>query len=95
MSWITDALAKALKRSRAAGSNGIVVPQGYDPVSGDWVPVKVGPNGELLTQLTGSNVCLSTEEKPVGVQGDTLLEYNTETKETKVYKYISGDWREL
>ena len=47
------------------------------------------------TTLTGSKVCLSTEEKPEGQQGDTLLEYNPETKETKVYKYISGDWREL
>lgn len=48
-----------------------------------------------VTQLSGSNVCLSTEEKPEGQQGDTLLEYNEATGETKVYKYISGDWREL
>lgn len=46
-------------------------------------------------QLTGSYVCLSTEVKPQGEQGNTLLEYNPDTKETKVYKYISGDWREL
>lgn len=47
------------------------------------------------TTLTGSQACLSTEPKPAGQQNDTLLEYNPETKKTKVYKYISGDWREL
>lgn len=53
-----------------------------------------GTYGEAAT-LTGSKVCLSTEEKPAGQQGDTLLEYNSATKESKVYKYISGDWREI
>jgi len=48
-----------------------------------------------ITQLAGSKVCLSTDPKPVGVSGDTLLEYNVTTKESKVYKHISGDWREL
>ena len=38
---------------------------------------------------------MSTEEKPAGQQNDTLLEHNVETGETKVYKFISGDWREL
>ena len=52
-------------------------------------------SGALTTQLTGSYVCLSTEEKPAGQQNDTLLEHNVETGETKVYKFISGDWREL
>lgn len=47
------------------------------------------------TTLSGSKVCLSTETKPAGVQGDTLLEYNATTKETKVYKYITGQWREI
>ena len=46
-------------------------------------------------KLSGSKACLSTEQKPAGQQNDTLLEYNTTTKETKVYKYISGDWREI
>jgi hypothetical protein len=46
-------------------------------------------------QLYGSKVCLSSEAKPAGEQGDTLLEYDEITGETKVYKYISGDWREL
>lgn len=45
--------------------------------------------------LTGSKACLSTEAKPAGVQNDTLLEYNVTTKETKVYKYITGQWREI
>jgi hypothetical protein len=49
----------------------------------------------LPVQQTGSKVCLSSEAKPAGEQGDTLLEYDTVTQETKVYKYISGDWREL
>lgn len=52
-------------------------------------------NKDAGVTLTGSNVCLSTEPKPAGQQNDTLLEYNPETKKTKVYKYISGDWREL
>ena len=46
-------------------------------------------------KLSGNKACLSTEQKPAGQQNDTLLEYNPTTKETKVYKYISGDWREL
>lgn len=49
----------------------------------------------VAATLTGSKVCLSTETKPAGVQGDTLLEYNATTKETKVYKYITGQWREI
>ena len=61
--------------------------------------IKTNDNGALKVDgtvtLTGSKVCLSTEEKPAGQQGDTLLEYNSATKESKVYKYISGDWREI
>lgn len=49
----------------------------------------------MPVQLYGSKVCLSSEAKPAGEQGDTLLEYDEITGETKVYKYISGDWREL
>ena len=58
---------------------------------------KVSPlvNSEKTMQLSGSYVCLSTEQKPEGQQNDTLLEYDTTTGETKVYKFISGDWREL
>ena len=52
-------------------------------------------NGTLNTQVTGSKAVLSTDPKPPGNEGNTLLEYNEVTKETKVYKYISGDWREL
>lgn len=55
----------------------------------------VDGSAPATTTLTGSQACLSTEPKPAGQQNDTLLEYNPETKKTKVYKYISGDWREL
>lgn len=58
---------------------------------GTWTEKKT--NGTV--QLYGSKVCLSSEAKPAGEQGDTLLEYDEITGETKVYKYISGDWREL
>lgn len=57
--------------------------------------LEIDADGNAPVKLSGSNVCLSTEEKPEGQQGDTLLEYNEATGETKVYKYISGDWREL
>jgi hypothetical protein len=56
-------------------------------------PIKA--TNPLPVTVSGSKACLSTEQKPAGQQNDTLLEYNTTTKETKVYKYISGDWREL
>lgn len=52
-------------------------------------------NQALDVQLTGSKAILAGEPKPAGKQNDTLLEYNTSTGDTKVYKYISGDWREL
>ncbi len=57
--------------------------------------VEKNGNVQGTVQLSGSKACLSAEQKPAGQQNDTLLEYNTTTKETKVYKYISGDWREL
>jgi len=52
-------------------------------------------NGVVDTRLTGSKQGLSTSPKPTGIEGETYLEYNVTTQETKVYKYISGDWREL
>ena len=55
----------------------------------------IDSNGCQAVKLSGSKVCLSSEAKPAGEQGDTLLEYDEITGETKVYKYISGDWREL
>ena len=51
--------------------------------------------GTLKTELTGSYSILSTQTKPTGNENDSLIEYNVETGETKVFKYISGDWREL
>lgn len=66
-----------------------------DPINNNKVSVNSDGSINSFVTLTGSKVCLSTEEKPAGQQGDTLLEYNTTTKEKKVYKYISGDWREL
>jgi hypothetical protein len=62
---------------------------------GDVASLRVNAKGEAIVQLSGSKVCLSSEAKPAGEQGDTLLEYDEITGETKVYKYISGDWREL
>lgn len=70
-----------------------------DQVSGNSAGVDVDGNlqvkGDVTATLNGSKACLSTEAKPAGVQNDTLLEYNVTTKETKVYKYITGQWREI
>lgn len=52
-------------------------------------------NGTLTTQLTGSYVGLATDPMPAGNEGDTYMQYNVDTKETKVFKFIGGDWREL
>jgi hypothetical protein len=47
-------------------------------------------------RVTGGNkVCLSTEPKPAGQQGETLLEYDPDTFEFKVYVFIAGNWREI
>ncbi len=75
MSWITDALSKILKRSIHPGTNGMVVPQGYNTDSGEWIPVRVGPNGELLTTLTGSILGKETN-KAVTANTDILTDYN-------------------
>lgn len=55
---------------------------------------------ESKVQVIGSYQILSTQTKPTVIddgveEGNTLMEYNESTGETKVYKYISGDWREL
>lgn len=53
MSWITDALNKALKRSTSSESQGVVTPQGYSTEVSDWVPVRVNEDGQLLATETG------------------------------------------
>jgi hypothetical protein len=82
----------------AAGTNGtgITPPTGATGILG-WLSgiYNLLFGGTAKVQLSGSKVCLSSEAKPAGEQGDTLLEYDEITGETKVYKYISGDWREL
>ena len=57
--------------------------------------ISTDENGNVNIKLTGSYSILSTETKPTGDENDTLLEYNVETGETKVFKFISGEWREL
>lgn len=61
--------------------------------SGIWIPKRVDNNGAQYTTPSKSKEGLSTEEKPSGESGDTYLEYDPETEEVKIYKYISGDWR--
>jgi hypothetical protein len=46
-------------------------------------------------QLSGSNAILKGEAFPTGKQNDTLMEYDEDTGDTAVYKFISGAWREL
>ena len=45
--------------------------------------------------LSGTIATLSTDPAPEGSEGMTWLQHNPTTGETKVFKYISGDWREL
>jgi hypothetical protein len=70
------------------------VPQYYNETA-DAYEVAKGSDGALHMKLTGSYAILKGEAKPAGAQNNTLLEYDTETGETTVYKYISGAWREL
>jgi hypothetical protein len=49
----------------------------------------------LATKTADYKVCLSTEQRPAGHQGDTLLEYDPVKKTAIVYIYISDDWREI
>lgn len=52
-------------------------------------------DGTFNTQLTGSKTVLKGDPFPDGKQNNTLLEYDTASGETSIYKYISGDWRKL
>lgn len=55
----------------------------------------INPDGSRNVQLTGSKAILKGEPFPDSTKYDTVLEYDVATKDTKVYKFISGDWREL
>ena len=78
-------------------ANGRPIPQIWNPGTDSFEPYegKVTVEGTVDTKLTGSKAILVGEAFPVGEQNDTLLEYNESTGETKIYKFISGDWREL
>ena len=52
-------------------------------------------SGDQKVQLSGTITTLSTDPAPEGSEGMTWLQHNPTTGETKVFKYISGDWREL
>jgi hypothetical protein len=45
--------------------------------------------------LSGSYAIITGGAKPDGEQNETLIEYDETTGESKVYKFISGAWREL
>ena len=62
---------------------------------GNAKAIATNNDGVLKTELTGSYSILSTETKPTGNENESLLEYNVGTGETKVFKFISGEWREL
>lgn len=55
MSLITDAIAAALLRSAHALSNGVKIPQLFEPVSKTWVPPTGTPEGAMNVTLTGSS----------------------------------------
>ena len=82
-----SATDKALVRSAASGSNGIVVPQGYDAVTDAWIPVKVDANGNLLMQLTGSNVTDVTfhDAATVAADGTVLTIGQNKTLTVEIY----------
>ncbi|MDD4469249.1 MAG: hypothetical protein PHR29_04835, partial [Acholeplasmataceae bacterium] len=82
--------AIAPTKANTVGGVYMATPPTYN--DGDLTVLRTNVNGDQVVQVSGSKACLSAEQKPAGQQNDTLLEYNTTTKETKVYKYISGDW---
>lgn len=57
--------------------------------------INVDENGNVKVQQSGTIATLSTDPAPEGSEGMTWLQHNPTTGETKVFKYISGDWREL
>src|SRR5690606_16846245 len=52
------------------------------------VPKRISDEGHELTQLTGSNVGYSSEEKPTGKKGDAFLELDT----LNVYIFDGSKW---
>lgn len=62
---------------------------GRDP-SGQAKIVNVDKDGNLKVQVSGTFVRLSTEPKPSGSEGDSLLLYDTK----QVFIHDGADWRE-
>ena len=52
--------------------------------------INVDENGNVKVQLSGTFVRLSTEPRPSGSEGDTLLLYDTK----QVFIHDGTDWRE-
>lgn len=69
--------------------DGNFIPQVWDPSQNKFIPY------EAKVSLSGTIATLSTDPAPEGSEGMTWLQHNPTTGETKVFKYISGDWREL
>lgn len=78
---------KSLKRN----SDGITVPQYYNPITDDYEVVE-GAGGSFNVYQSGSYVRLSTEPKPTSADGvndgDDLLIVDTKD----VYIYYKGTW---
>lgn len=65
-------------------ADGNLIPQVWDPSQNKFVPY------EAKVQLSGTFVRLSTQPKPPGKEGDTLLLYDTK----QVFVHDGIDWRE-
>ena len=63
---------------------------GRDP-DGKAKMINVDEHGNVKVQLSGTFVRLSTQQKPTGKEGDTLLLYDTK----KVFVHDGVDWREF
>ena len=53
--------------------------------------INVDENGNVKVQLSGTFVRLSTQQKPTGKEGDTLLLYDTK----QVFVHDGAEWREF
>lgn len=81
-------------KSTAAGSFGVMIPQGFDPVGNAWLPVLLDSNGNMFVNISSSlgtgavsvvpsdTVDLSsgvTKGIYVGVEGDITVKMSDDT----------------
>ena len=71
--------------------NNLLLRLGFRGHDGKAKPGNLDENGNLKVTLSGKFVRLSTEQKPTGKEGDTLLLYDTK----QVFVHDGAEWREF